>query len=191
MSQQAAAVPQMRYRAMQIIGSTKEQSISSYAVVQQLQFVFFWHNVNNWQYRPSTVKMTVWISHSQGKGKGEVNKCVRYSCQVFSGFNIQKLLRSVNYDRVTVCPQKSEPLNILQQQPQIYSDLNKILQTQDDICYKNYYIVSYKSALTLLKYEFLNNITHKSWVSIAVDDSRNSQNVNSSKRPVSSRKFSH
>ena len=73
--------------------------------------------------------------------------------------------------------QKSEPLNILQQQPQIYSDLNKILHTQDDICYKYYYIVSYKSALTLLKYEFLNIITHKSCVSIAVDVSQNSQNV--------------
>ena len=58
--------------------------------------------------------------------------------------------------------QKSEPLNILQQQSQIWSDLNKILNTQDDICYKHYYTVSYKSALTLLKYEFLNNITHKS-----------------------------
>ena len=56
----------------------------------------------------------------------------------------------------TVCPPKSEPLNILQQ-PQICTDLNKILHTQDDICYKHY-----KSALTLLKYEFLNNITHKS-----------------------------
>jgi len=55
---------------------------------------------------------------------------------------------------------KSEPLNILQQQPQICSDLNKILHTRDDICYKHY--ISYKSALTLLKYEFLNNITHKS-----------------------------
>ena len=55
----------------------------------------------------------------------------------------------------------------------------------------NVYTVSYKSALTLLKYEFLNNITHKSWVSIAVDVSQNSQNVNSIKRPVSSRKFSH
>jgi len=46
------------------------------------------------------------------------------------------------------CPKKSEPLNILQQQPQICSDLTKILHTQDDICYKHYYIVSYKSALT-------------------------------------------
>jgi len=64
--------------------------------------------------------------------------------------------------------QKSEPLNILQQQPQICSDLNEILHTQDDICYKHYYIVSYKSALTVLEYEFLNNITHKSRVSIAV-----------------------
>jgi len=63
--------------------------------------------------------------------------------------------------------QKSKPLNILQQQPQICSDFNKILRTQDDIGYKHYYVVSYKSALTLLKYEFLNNITHKSWVSIA------------------------
>ena len=62
----------------------------------------------------------------------------------------------------TVCPQKSDPLNILQQQPQVCCDLNKILHTQDDICYKHYYTVSYKSALTLLKYEFLNNITHKS-----------------------------
>ena len=33
----------------------------------------------------------------------------------------------------TVCPKKSEPLNILQQQPQICSDLNKILHTQGDI----------------------------------------------------------
>ena len=57
--------------------------------------------------------------------------------------------------------QKSEPLNILQQQPQICLDLNKILHTQDDFCCKHYYIVSYKSALTLLKYEFLNNITQK------------------------------
>ena len=64
--------------------------------------------------------------------------------------------------RYTVCPKKSEPLNILQQQPQICSDLNKILHTQNDICYKHYYLVLYKSALTLLKYEFLNNITHKS-----------------------------
>ena len=68
-------------------------------------------------------------------------------------------LTSVSY---TVCPKKSEPLNILQQRPQICSDLNKIIHTQDDICYKHYYIVLYKSALTLLKYEFLNNITHKS-----------------------------
>ena len=73
--------------------------------------------------------------------------------------------------------QKSDPLNILQQQPQICSDFNKILHTQDDFCYKHYYIVSYKSALSLLKYEFLNNITHNSWVSIAVDVSQNSQNV--------------
>jgi len=73
--------------------------------------------------------------------------------------------------------QKSKPLNILQQQPQICSDLNKILHTQDDIYYKHYCIVSYKSALTWLKYEFLNNITHKSWVSIAVDVFQNSQNV--------------
>ena len=65
----------------------------------------------------------------------------------------------------TVCPKKSEPLNILQQQPQICSDFNKILHTQGDFCYKHYYIVSYKSALTVLKYEFLNNITHKAWVS--------------------------
>jgi len=50
--------------------------------------------------------------------------------------------------------QKSEPLNILQQQLQICSDLNKILHKQDDICYKHYYVVSYKSALTILKYEF-------------------------------------
>jgi len=49
--------------------------------------------------------------------------------------------------------QKSEPLNILQQQPQICSNLNKILHTQDDICYKHCYIVSYKSELTLLTYE--------------------------------------
>jgi len=35
---------------------------------------------------------------------------------------------------------KSEPLNILQQRPQICSDLNKILHTQDDICYKHYYV---------------------------------------------------
>jgi len=62
----------------------------------------------------------------------------------------------------TSVSQKSEPLNILQQQPQICSDLNKILHTQDNICYKHYYIVSYKSALTLLKYEFLNNTAHKS-----------------------------
>ena len=55
------------------------------------------------------------------------------------------------------CVPKSEPLNILQQQPQICSDLNKILHTQDNLCYKHYYIVSYKSALTLLKYDFLNN----------------------------------
>jgi len=73
--------------------------------------------------------------------------------------------------------QKSEPLNILQQQPQICSDLNEILHTQDDICYKHYYVVSYKSALTVLEYEFLNNITHKSRVSTAVDVSQNSQNV--------------
>ena len=76
-----------------------------------------------------------------------------------------------------MCPQKSEPLNILKQQLQICSDLNKILHTQDDICCKHYYVFSYKSALTVLKYEFLNNITHKSWVSIAVDVSQNSQNV--------------
>jgi len=49
--------------------------------------------------------------------------------------------------------QKSEPLNILQRQPQICSDLNKILHIQDDICYKHYYMVSYKSVLTLLKYD--------------------------------------
>jgi len=51
------------------------------------------------------------------------------------------------------CVPKSDPLNILHQQPQICSDLNKILHTQDDICYKHYYMVSYKSALTLLKYD--------------------------------------
>ena len=39
----------------------------------------------------------------------------------------------------TMCPQKSEPLNILQQQLQICSDLNEILHTQDDIyfCYRS------------------------------------------------------
>ena len=78
------------------------------------------------------------------------------------------------YTRVS---QKSEPRNILQQQPQIRSDLNKILHTEDDICYKHYYIVSYKSASTLLRYEFLNNVTLNSRVSIAVDVGQNSQNV--------------
>ena len=58
----------------------------------------------------------------------------------------------INKQTIYHVSQKSEPLNILQQQPQICSDLNKILHTQDDICYKHYYIVSYKSALTLLKY---------------------------------------
>jgi len=57
------------------------------------------------------------------------------------------------------CVPKSEPLNILQQ----IKFSNKILHTQDDICYEHYYIVSYKSALTLLKYEFLNNITTASF----------------------------
>ena len=80
--------------------------------------------------------------------------------------------------------QKSEPLNILQQQPQICSDLNEILHTQDDICYKHYYVVSYKSALTVLEYEFLNNITHKSRVSTAVDVSQNSQMFKSDVRSV-------
>ena len=75
------------------------------------------------------------------------------------------------------CVPKKWALNILKQQPLICSDLDKILHTQDDICYKHYYIVSYKSALTVLKYEFLNNITPKSRVSIAVDVSWNSQNV--------------
>ena len=75
---------------------------------------------------------------------------------------------------VLCVPKKWAPY-ILQQQPQICSDLNIILHAQDDICYKHYYVVSYKSALTLLKYEFLNNITHKSWVSIAVDVSHSEQ----------------
>jgi len=61
----------------------------------------------------------------------------------------------------TVCPKKVSPLTFCNNN-QNYSDFNKILHTQDDFCYKHYYIVSYKSALTLLKYEFLNNITHKS-----------------------------
>jgi len=39
------------------------------------------------------------------------------------------------------CVPKSEPLNILQQQPQICSDLNKILHTQDDVYYKHYYLL--------------------------------------------------
>ena len=66
--------------------------------------------------------------------------------------------------QITVCPKNSEPLNILQQQPQICSDLNKILHTQNDICYKHYYIVSYKSALTLLKYEYVTAVW-KNWTS--------------------------
>ena len=33
----------------------------------------------------------------------------------------------------TLCPQKSEPLNILQQPPQTCTDLDEILHTQDDI----------------------------------------------------------
>jgi len=70
---------------------------------------------------------------------------------------------SIKVEQEVVCAlSNSEPLNILQQQPQVCSDLNKILHTQDDFCYKHYYIVSYKSALTLPKYEFLNNITNKS-----------------------------
>jgi len=76
---------------------------------------------------------------------------------------LDKLRRCDSYlnKDITVCPKKSEPLNILQQQPQICSDFNNILHTQDVFCYKHYYIVSYKSALTVLKYDFLNNITHK------------------------------
>jgi len=81
------------------------------------------------------------------------------------------------YSVYTRVSQKSEPHNILQQQPQIRSDLNKILHTQDDICYRHYYVVSYKSALTLLRYEFLHNVTLNSRVSIAVDVGQNSQNV--------------
>ena len=92
--------------------------------------------------------------------KSEV-KTYRNSVTVNSTTNTVTLPSFSKYECSTVCPQKSEPLNTLQQQPQICSDLNKILHTQDDICYKHYYIVSYKSALTLLKYEFLNNITHK------------------------------
>jgi len=33
----------------------------------------------------------------------------------------------------TLCPKKVSPLNILQQPPQTYTDLNEILHTQDDI----------------------------------------------------------
>ena len=131
-----------------------------------LCYQIMYQNVNNTcMRRLSLVTTAIPVSQRQN--------CARWNCLSYSY-------------RVS---QKSEPLNILQQQPQICSDLNKILHTQDDICYKHNYI--YKSALTLLKYEFLNNITHKSWVSIAVDVSQNSQNVHSSKRPVSSRKFSH
>ena len=67
---------------------------------------------------------------------------------------LQKVCADVRTHLLYRVFQKSEPLNILQQQPQICSDLNKILHTQDDVCYTHYYIVSYKSALTLLKYEF-------------------------------------
>jgi len=38
-------------------------------------------------------------------------------------------LRALKVHCYAVCPKESEPLNILQQQPQICSDLNKILHT--------------------------------------------------------------
>ena len=62
----------------------------------------------------------------------------------------------------TVCPKKVSPLTFCNNNRKSAPIKTKILHTQDDICYKHYYVVSYKSALTLLKYEFLNNITHKS-----------------------------
>jgi len=78
--------------------------------------------------------------------------CISLGLGLVLGFGLS--LRFAMICSGDVCPKKSEPLNILQQQPQICSDLNKILHTKDDIYYKHYYIVSYKSALTLLKYEF-------------------------------------
>ena len=50
--------------------------------------------------------------------------------------------------------QKSEPLNILQQQPQICSDLNKILHTQDDIT--TYTVSQKKTRHQTLSHNFTN-----------------------------------
>jgi len=46
----------------------------------------------------NTVENNFWIS--QGKdstSEGEVGKTVRFSCQFFSGFNMPKSLKSVNF----------------------------------------------------------------------------------------------
>ena len=40
---------------------------------------------------------------------------------------------------INCVPKKVSPLNILQQPPQTCTDLNEILHTQDDICYKHHF----------------------------------------------------
>ena len=64
-----------------------------------LQFVFFWNNLNSqkcvWIV---LLKMTFWIS--QGKVATSDRWCgqiLRFSCQIFSGFNVPKSLKSVNF----------------------------------------------------------------------------------------------
>ena len=60
---------------------------------------FFLRNINNLKYVwIILLKMTFWMS--QGKVAtytGKVGKCTSYRCQIFSGFNTPKSLKSVNF----------------------------------------------------------------------------------------------
>jgi len=72
---------------------------------------------------------------SKVRGRGNAGKLL----PVAEGDGRPWVMPTISADRMIThyrVSQKSEPVNILQQQPQICSDLNKILHTQDDICYK-------------------------------------------------------
>ena len=57
----------------------------------------------------------------------------------------------VNHQSIQCVPKSEPPKHFAIATAKLRSDSNKILHTQDDICYKHYYVVSYKSAFDFIE----------------------------------------
>jgi len=96
--------PPTSQRMQQTFSQMKEFRSSQVSVVifsggVGLQIVFLWDNVNNQKYAwIILLKMTFLISQGTvATSDRRGGQCVRFSCQIYSGFHVPKSLKFVNF----------------------------------------------------------------------------------------------